>query len=81
MENKKLQKFNLNYGVWFHVTEAGKTHMSEKQNLYLKHTETKKIEGKTYHRLQLYDVMNLYGESLYCGCNPPIEPTIYLEFE
>ena len=77
-----MKKINLNDCVYVAITEEGFDYLrifqgSKYVKLLKKNVVT--IDGKEYHKMQLYNVMNLFGNAMYLGHKLVIETDILME--
>lgn len=70
--------FNLNYNVKIKITEAGHKHLEKYFGKYGMVYRKQKVDEYGFTEMQLWDVMQMFGEAIYLGCNPPFETTMYL---
>lgn len=79
-----MKTININNNVLVAITKEGFDHLKETVTEdYVKHCilhyETV-IDGKTYYKLQLHNVISLFGEKIYMGNNKlPIETNMLIE--
>ncbi len=74
-----MTPFNVNDYVWVKLTERGRT-------LYRIHWEQYhctpvplETNAEGYSRFQLWDLMSIFGQNLYNGCEMPFETTILID--
>lgn len=80
--NGVYTEFNLNDYVWVKLTDAGRVaHRNHWERLSFgtvhDYKPVDEIDG--WSRWQLWELMQVFGGSLYNGCNVPFETTIRME--
>ncbi len=78
-----MKNININSEVWVKLTEEGKKIILTKEtNSFGKPMSIKRKTKNGYTKFQLWEVMHLFGEKLYCGSQkPPIETNIKIAEE
>lgn len=85
---KKEIKFNVNDYVHIKLTPLGKKvylgHYNEYrelsyQPLMKRMPKYTKSEKKGYHKFQLWEIMQIFGEIIYNGCKMPFKTEIILQ--
>jgi len=49
------------------------------EHILKKYDEKYSCNKDGYHTFQLWKFMNIFGDKIHLGCNPPFETTIYFE--
>lgn len=74
--------FNINCNVRIRVTPHGRQLWDEHNRQYPEKYRTPlPVDAEGWTRLQLWEVMHIWGKDCFVGCSMPFEATIELEFE
>jgi len=71
-------KFNVNDNVRVKLTDVGKEVLNKHWG-YMPNWYNDRIDEKGYMSFQLHELMNIFGESVYNGCEIPFETTILIK--
>ena len=78
----KKVKFNINDYVWVKITPEGRKIMNDRlaklsrfSPVSLKPLEIS-VDRSGFTKFQLWDLMSIFGEHIYNGCNVPFETDI-----
>ena len=79
-----ILKFNVNDIVRVKLTQVGLNIIRKKEDCYrhLKISGIKRKKDKEgYTKFQLWELMSLFGDHLYNGCDVPFNPEIKIEIK
>jgi len=74
-------KFNINDYVFVKLTDRGREiHRIHYERVFPDHPDIvyqePEVDADGESKFQLWDLMTIFGEHMYLGCNPPIETDI-----